>query len=191
MAEKTKFHFLNDNRARVSFLLSATLKANSFTQHLTYVVFTIRPWHAAHRTWPKCNFVSVPLVSQYWISVLPLKSLYTNCPALQWQKYCWARPPEVEWVNERCDVKAQIRMPELVASWLASHLIFCVLFLVLIDLAYLENATFPKLYGIQHPCALSDILGICVGIYMPPPHSCSIWTLHIWTCLTPASPQHC
>lgn len=65
-------------------------------------------------------------------------------------------------------------MPELVASWLASHLIFCVLFLVLIDLAYLENATFPKLYGIQHPCALSDILGICVGIYMPPPHSCSI-----------------
>lgn len=45
-----------------------------------------------------------------------------SCSALT--KHCWAEPPKAEWVNEHCDVKAQICMPALAASWLASHPIF-------------------------------------------------------------------
>lgn len=110
-----------------------------------------------------------------------------SCSALR--KYCWAGPPEAAWVNEHCDVKAQICMPVPAASWLASHLIsLCPFFgpgwLGLLKKCYLLSF----LYSIQHPCALSDTPGICVGIYVPSLHSFRIWILHIWACLTPASP---
>lgn len=49
-------------------------------------------------------------------------------------KYCWAGPPEAEWVNEHGDVKAQICMPVLTSRWLEVTSSSCVLFLALTDL---------------------------------------------------------
>lgn len=128
------------------------------------------------REWPTRksaqDFSSSPKITSMWL-------------VLHWQKYCWAGDLKAEWVNEYWDGKAGSYTRALAAGWLASHLTFLCPFSIPDLLGLLRKCYFPHFCIVFITIVpLGNTVGRSVGIYIPPPWSCSIWTLHIWMRLT-------